>query len=173
MTFTLSTAAQAQEKGLHVCNRINITASFSNHLSIAYGDTKTYPSWFTRTTPATASNAVTVTVSGLNLARVNGPYIDRDGTLIETTGTATRATYLLGLFKHDNGNFTLSHGFYSGLAYNTAAPVPTQTVTFHNLEADTIYLVAPVVKDLEGETDMRRIGRDLARTCVRTAAAAS
>ncbi len=173
LTFTLSTAAQAQSQGIQVCNGINITASHTNHLTIAYGDTKTYPSWFTRATPATASNAVTVTVSGLNLARVNGAYIERDGTLVNTTGTATRATYLLGLFKHDNGNFTLSHGFYSGLAYNTAAPVPTQKVTFHSLDADTIYLVAPVVKDLEGETDMRRIGRDLARNCVRTAAAAS
>ncbi len=159
-------AAQAQDQGLHVCNRAGTIASYSHHLTIAYGDTKTYPSWFTRATPATASNSVTVTVSGLNLARVNGRYIKRDGALVETTGTATSATYLLGLFKQDG---SLSHGFYSVLAFNTADPVPTQTVTFHSLEPNTVYIVAPVVKDLEGETDTERTGRDLARNCFRTA----
>ncbi len=170
LTLTLPMAAQAQEQGLHVCNGADITASYSNHLTIAHGDTKTYPSWFTRATPATASNSVTVTVSGLNLARVNGQYVERDGTSVNTRGTATSATYLLGLFKQDG---SLSHGFYSVLAFNTAGTVPTQTVTFHSLEPDTVYIVAPVVKDLEGETDTERTGRDLARNCFRTAPAPS
>ncbi len=173
LTVTLPMAAQAQQQGIHVCNPVGITASFSNQLTIAYGDTKTYPSWFTRATPATASNSVTVTVSGLNLARVNGQYAKRDGTLVATTGTATRATYLLGLFKQDSGSWTLSYGFYSVLAFNTADPVPTQTITFHSLEPNTVYIVAVVVDGLEGETDTARSGRELARDCFRTAPAAS
>ena len=173
LTLTLPMAAQAQDQGLHVCNRVGITASFSSRMTIAFGDTKTYPSWFTRETPATASNSVTVTVRDLNLARVNGQYVKRDGTFVDTDGTATRATYLLGLFKRDGSNWTLSHGFYSGLAYNTADPVPTQTVTFHSLEPNTVYVVEVVVDHLEGETDAERLRHPIARNCVRTAPAAS
>ncbi len=166
LTLTLPMAAQAQDKGLHLCNNNDITATYGSRLTIAYGDTKTYPSWFTRETPATTSNAVTVTVSGLNLGLVNDSYIKRDGTPVETTGTTTSATYLLGLFNRD-GN--LSHGFYSVLAFNTAGTVPTQTVTFHSLQPNTFYIVAVVVDDLEGETDTERLRRDLARDCFRTA----
>ncbi len=106
-------------------------------------------------------------VKGISL---NDEYIKRNGNPVSTTGTATSATYRLGLFRRVEGNWTLSHGFYSGLASNTANPVPTQTVTFHSLEANTVYIVAVVVDDLEGETDTERFGRDLARTCIRTAA---
>ena len=159
-------AAQAQDSGTQVCNRAGITGTYAQHLTIEHGDPKTYPSWFTRATPATASNSVTVTANGLNLGLVNGGYVKRDGTLINTSGTATSATYRLGLFKSDG---SLSHGFYSVLASDTAGAVPAQTVTFHSLEPNTFYIVAVVVDDLEGETDTARLGRDLARTCVRTA----
>ncbi len=169
LTLTLPMAAQAQDQGLHVCNRAGITAFFIDRLTITYGDTKTYPSWFTRETPATTSNAVTVTVSELNLNLVNSSYIKRDGILVNTTGTATSATYLLGLFKQASGNFTLSHGFYSVLASNTAGTVPTQTVTFHSLEPNTVYIVEVVVDDLEEETDAERLRHELARNCFRTA----
>ncbi len=167
LTLTLPMAAQAQEQGLHVCSRAGITASYSGRLTIVYGDTKTYPSWFTRETPATTSNAVTVTVSGLDLTLVNGNYIKRNGTFINTTGAATSATYLLGLFDTSG---SLSHGFYSVLASNTAGTVPTQTVTFHSLQPNTVYIVEVVVDDLEGETDAeRRLRHGIARDCFRTA----
>ncbi len=71
-TVTLPMVAQAQEKGVHVCNNASITAAWGTLLTIAFGDTKTYPSWFTREIPATPSNSVTVTVDNrLNLALVN------------------------------------------------------------------------------------------------------
>ncbi len=163
--------ARAQDKGIHVCNRAGVTSSFANRMTINYGDTKTYPSWFTRATPATDSNAVTVTVTNLNLALVNGQYAERDGNLIDTTGTASSATYRLGLFAGDT--HTPVNGFYVVLASNTADPVPTQTTTFHSLAPDTVYIVAVVVDDLEGETDTTRLRRELARTCIRTAASPS
>ncbi len=162
--------AQAQTVGREVCPANSGGTINPRHLTITPGDTKTYPSWFTRATPATSSNAVTVTVGTLGLDQVNTPYLT-DGNIISQLGTATSARLLLGLVDGD-GN--LVHGFYSVMGTaRSGRNVPSQTSTFHSLQPGTRYAVTVFVDDVEGETEATRLPvvakRPIARQCVETA----
>ena len=172
LTLT-ATVAQAQMVGREVCPAGASPTINPNRLTIAHGDPKTYPDWFSRATPATASNAVTVTIASFGLDQVNSGY-PKDGTHIQDFGTATSATYLLGLVG-ENGQ--LVHGFYTVIAYNARGTVPAQTSTFHSLEPNTRYAVTVFVDDVRGETVASRLPvvakRPLFRQCVETAAAPS
>ncbi len=101
--------------------------------------------------------------------QVNSGYPKNDGSVIFDIGTATSATYLLGLVDGD-GN--LANGFYIVLGFNTRT-VPAQTITFHSLEAGTRYAVTVFVDDVRGETVASRLPvvakRPITRQCVETA----
>ncbi len=169
LTLALPMTTQAQTVGFGVCPAGASPTINPQNLTITHGDPKTYPDWFSRATPATESNAVTVKVASFGLGQVNGPY-SKDGTQIQEPGTATSATYLLGLVG-DNGQ--LVHGFYTVIAYNARGTVPAQTSTFHSLQPNTRYAVTVFVDDVRGETVATRLPvvakRPLFRQCVQTA----
>ncbi len=161
--------AQAQRVGLTACPP-NTGIINDRYLTITPGDPKVYPDWFTRSTPATSSNAVTVTVQTLGLDQVNSGYF-KDGEAILQLGTATSARFLLGLVDGD-GN--LVHGFYVPLGTaRSGRNVPSHTNTFHSLQPGTRYAATVFVDDVQGETEATRLPvvakRPLVRNCVETA----
>ncbi len=88
VVLAVPAAVQAQRVGGNVCPTNSGTIN-GQYLAIAHGDTKVYPDWFTRPTPATPSNAVTVTVQSLSMDQVNSEYLKEDGSFITDLGTAT------------------------------------------------------------------------------------
>ncbi len=110
-----------------------------------------------------------MTIAPFGLDQVNSGY-PKDGEHIQEFGTATSATYLLGLVG-ENGQ--LVHGFYTVIAYNARGTVPAQTSTFHSLQPNTRYAVTVFVDDVRGETVEARLPvvakRPLFRQCVQTA----
>ena len=169
LSLALPMTTQAQTVGFAACPTDIGGTINPRYITITPGDTKTYPDWFSRATPATASNAVTVTIASFGLDQVNSAY-DKDGATIFEIGTATSATYLLGLVG-ENGQ--LVHGFYTVMAYNARGNVPAQTSTFHSLQPNTRYAVTVFVDDVRGETVAARLPvvakRPLFRNCVETA----